>query len=123
MRDSVGKSPHAHVNGPAFSACAQAGIANAEYALGHAGRNQKADYLFEKGDREHEIHKMVSEWNESESVYKDLRFVSFGPKSTTLLQPADLIAGVIQRCLIALKLLVKCAEAGNLSRNMLHHIC
>lgn len=114
-------SPHAHVNGPAFSACAQAGIAVAEYALKRANQHkQKVAYTFEKGDREHELHKMVSEWSESEGELKDLRFLNFAPKPTTLLQPADLIAGVIQRCVLSAHQALPCLENG-LSRTALHN--
>lgn len=118
----LAKSPHAHVNGPAFSACAQAGIAVAEFTLKKENRQkQKVEYVFEKGDREHELHKMVSEWDEAEGELKDLRGVSFLPKSTTLLQPADLIAGVIQRCLISAHQALPCLDNGFTSRTALYN--
>ncbi len=54
--EMLAESPHAHVNGPAFSGCGQATIMNAEYLLMKDGRRkQKVGFFFEKGDREHEI--------------------------------------------------------------------
>lgn len=116
------KSPHAHVNGPAFSACAQAGIAVAEFVLKKENRHkQKVHYAFEKGDREHELHKMVSEWSETEGELNGLRSLGFYPKSTTLLQPADLISGIIQRCLISAHAALPCLDNGLYSRTALHN--
>jgi hypothetical protein len=99
----LSKSPHVHVHGPADSACAQAVARTSEILLELQGRHtQKVAYIFEKGDRQHEIAKMFSDWDKkSNSVRSRLRSVGFQDKSTVLLQPADLIAGVIQRCLIS----------------------
>jgi hypothetical protein len=58
-------------------------------------------YVFEKGDREHEIANVFADLEKNDSKFFGLRGHSFEPKQTTLLQPADLIAGMIQRCLIA----------------------
>jgi hypothetical protein len=117
----ISESPNAHVNGPAFSACAQAGIAGAEFTLKTENRHlQKVEYVFEKGDREHELHKMVSEWNEAEGELNDLRGLSFLPKSTTLLEAADLIAGVIERCVVSAHQALPCLENG-FSRTPLHN--
>jgi hypothetical protein len=99
----LAKSPHVHVHGPADSACAQAVARTSEILLELQGRHtQKVAYIFEKGDREHEMHKMFSDWDKkSNSVRSRLRSLVFQDKSTVLLQPADLIAGIIQRCLIS----------------------
>jgi hypothetical protein len=101
--EMLAESPHAHVNGPAFSACGQVHIMNAEFLLLKDGRRkQKVGFFFEKGDREHEISKMMQDWNDSKtSEYGKLRSHGFYPKEATLLQPADLIAGVIQHCVLA----------------------
>jgi hypothetical protein len=116
------KSPHAHVNGPAFSGCGQAYIINAEYLLMKDGRRkQKVGFFFEKGDREHEISKMMQDWNDSKtSEYGKLRSHGFYPKGTTLLQTADLIAGVIQPCVLAAHKALPCLDNG-LSRTSLHN--
>jgi hypothetical protein len=58
-------------------------------------------YAFEKGDREHEIKKIFADWNSKNSEYKGLRSHTFLPKNTTLLQPADLVAGIVQRCVVS----------------------
>ena len=118
----VSRSPHAHVNGPAFSACAQAGIAMAEFILARENRQkQKVEYVFEKGDREHELHKMVSEWSEAEGELQNLRFLSFAPKATTLLQPADLIVGLVERCVVSAYQALPCLDNGLTSRTALHN--
>ena len=59
---------------------------------------QEVRYVFENGDRQHEITKVFTDWNEKNSRLHGLRSVSFEPKRTPLLEPADLIAGVVQRC-------------------------
>ncbi|HTR35190.1 MAG TPA: hypothetical protein VMH80_04780 [Bryobacteraceae bacterium] len=99
----LAKSPHVHVHGPADSACAQSVARTSEILLEIQGRHtQKVAYIFEKGDRQHEIAKMFGDWEKkSNSVRSRLRSLSFQDKSTTLLQPADLIAGVVQRCLMS----------------------
>jgi hypothetical protein len=118
----IQQSPNAHVNGPAFSGCSQACIAQTEFLLEKDGRaKDKVHYLFEKGDRQHELAKMVSEWEESNTSNRlGLRELSFEPKECTLLQPADLVAGIIQRCLIAAHSVLPCLDNG-LSRTALHN--
>jgi hypothetical protein len=118
----LAKSPHAHVNGPAFSGCGQTCIALAEFLLAKDKRHrQKVAYVFEKGDREHELHKMVSEWSEiSDSERSGLRSLAFQPKQTTLLQAADLIAGVVERVLVSAHSGLACFNNG-LSRTALHN--
>lgn len=114
-------SPHAHVNGPAFSACGQASIALAEFILAREKRQrQRVEYVFEKGDRQHEISKMVSDWDDTHSDLSELRGCAFYPKQTTLLQPADLIAGVVQRCVMSAYSALPCLDNG-FSRTALHN--
>jgi hypothetical protein len=114
-------SPHAHVNGPAFSVCGQACIALAEFVLKKDRRQrQQVRYVFEKGDREHEISKMVKEWDDTNSDLSGIRGHAFAPKQTTLLQPADLIAGIVQRCVISSRQALPCLDNG-FSRTALHN--
>lgn len=87
--------------GPVFSACAYAAILNTEgYLLNENRIEQEVHYVFEKGDREHEIAITFADFAEKTSKLRGLRGYSFLPKRTVLLQPADLIAGVVQRCAI-----------------------
>jgi hypothetical protein len=87
--------------GPPFSACAYAAVAFMETRFMNEGTQaQKVHYVFEKGDREHEINKVFGDWNERNSVLSGLRRHSFESKQITLLQPADLIAGIVQRCVL-----------------------
>ena len=96
----IHSTPYAHVFGPAFSGCAWACITLAEAIIEWEGRHeQKVSYIFEKGDRQHELAKMIREWEKSsESDRSQLRGLAFEPKTTTLLQCADLVAGIVQRC-------------------------
>jgi hypothetical protein len=55
--------------------------------------------VFEKGDREHELHKGFNDADKVDPKHKDLRSLAFLPKQTTLLQPADLIAGKVREVL------------------------
>jgi len=89
--------------GPAFSACAYAVVAFMEIRFMNEGtQRQKVHYVFEKGDREHEIIKVFDDWNQKNSVLSGVRGHGFEPKqTTTLLQPADLIAGMVQRCVLS----------------------
>jgi hypothetical protein len=119
--DMLAKSPHAHVNGPAFSGCAQSAVQVAEFILMKENRReQKVRYVFEKGDREHEVVKMMQDWDDVKSPLSKLRGYGFEPKETTLLQPADLIAGVIQKCMLAAYNALPCLDNG-LSRTALHN--
>lgn len=87
--------------GPPFSACAYAAVAFMETRFMNEGtQGQKVHYVFEKGDREHEIIKVFGDWSKNNSVLSGLRGHSFEPKQITLLQPADLIAGMVQRCVL-----------------------
>jgi hypothetical protein len=93
---------HPQELGPSSSACAYVTVLNIETALKNAGHQfQPVSYVFEKGDRENEIIKLFADWNEKNSDYRDLRSHAFLPKKTTLLQAADLVAGVVQRCVLS----------------------
>ena len=99
--------------GPAFSGCAYAAVVFVENVLMNEGRElQKVHFVFEKGDREHEIANTFADWDETNSRLSGLRGHGFEPKSTTLLQPADLIAGVIQRCIMKAFSAFPCLENG-----------
>jgi len=88
--------------GPAYSACAYAVIGFTESRFINEGtQKQKVHYVFEKGDRQHEIIKVFGDWDEKNSVLSGLRGHSFEPKHTVLLQPADLVAGIVQRCVLS----------------------
>jgi uncharacterized protein DUF3800 len=87
--------------GPAFSGCAYAAFAFVENVLMREKRErQKVNYVFEKGDREHEISNTFRDLDDRTSTLRNLRGHSFEPKATTLLQAADLVAGIIERCLV-----------------------
>jgi hypothetical protein len=111
--DFIAKSPHAHVNGPAFSGCAQACVAVTELLLNALGKQkEKVAYVFEKGDRQHEIAKLFNDWDDTHSSLSGLRGLAFEPKQTMLLQSADLIAGVIQKCVLSAHSALPCLEGG-----------
>jgi hypothetical protein len=96
------QNAHPQELGPAFSACAYAAIAFTELILAKQGKqNEKVHYTFEKGDREHEISNIFKDWDEKNSRLSGLRGYGFEPKRVTLLQPTDLIAGVVQNCVIS----------------------
>jgi len=116
------QTANAHVHGPAFSGCAQACVALAEFILEKEDiHRQQVAYVFELGDRQHEVAKMIGEWKElKQSDRAGLRGLSFQPKATTLLQPADLIAGVIHKSLLNAYGALPCLENG-FSRTPLHN--
>lgn len=98
---TLGDLEFPHEVGPAYSACAYAVIGFMESRFINEGtQRQPILYYFEKGDREHEIVKVFNDWDKKNSVLSGLRGHSFQPKQTVLLQPADLIAGIVQRCVV-----------------------
>ena len=93
---------HPQELGPASSGCAYITVLNVETLLRNEQRQrQEVSYVFEKGDREHEITKTFADWDKKNSELKDMRSHAFLPKKTTLLQPADLVAGMVQRCVLS----------------------
>ena len=69
--------------------------------LGYEGLDhEKVAYIFEKGDRQHEIDRVFIGFEKDHPQLAKKRSISFFPKSTWLLQPADLIAGKIQELLL-----------------------
>jgi hypothetical protein len=91
----------AHPNeiGPAFSGCAYAAVAITEFQfMKELKQGEEVRYVFEKGDREHEMSNLFADLAKKDSKMFGLRGHAFEPKKTTLLQPADLIAGIVQRC-------------------------
>lgn len=78
-----------------------------------ARQNEKVHYVFEKGDREHEISSVFKDWASRNSRLSGLREHSFEPKQgTPLLHPTDLIAGVVQRCAMSAYGALPCLDNG-----------
>jgi len=97
----MGMTDYPEEIGPPFSACAYANMAHTEFQLMSKGLHvEKVRYVFEKGDREHEIINVFKDVEKHHDRHFGPRGHGFEPKETTLLQPADLIAGTIQRCLV-----------------------
>jgi len=95
-RSFMESATHSFMLGPPFSGCAQICFALGEHLIERSGlREEKVAYVFEIGDRQHEISNTFSEYEKHNSGFKDRRSLTFLPKKTTLLQPADLIAGKI----------------------------
>jgi hypothetical protein len=70
-------------------------------------------YTFEKGDREHEITETFRELDKNDThPFFGPRGHGFEPKYLTLLQPADLIAGAVQRCLRKAHTKLPCFDNG-----------
>lgn len=112
---------HPHEIGPAFSACAFAALSYAEEPLTRENRRmEKVRYIFEKGDREHEIIKVFEDWSKSSEMHGH-RGHGFEPKELTLLQPADLIAGIVQKCVVRAHKAFPCLDNGN-SRTPLNNL-
>jgi hypothetical protein len=106
--------------GPAYSACAYGVIGFTEIRLMNRRiQKQKVHYVFEKGEREHEIAKVFDDWDKKNSVLSGLRGHGFEPKRTTLLQPADLVAGIVQRCMREAFAVFPCLDNG-LARTQLN---
>jgi hypothetical protein len=97
--EKLKQATHPNEIGPAFSGAAYTAVALTEFEFMKRHREkEEARYVFEKGDREHEITNLFRDLEKKGSEFYGLRGHAFEPKKTTLLQPADLIAGIIQRC-------------------------
>lgn len=87
--------------GPMFSACAYWNMSFTEMRLMMLGTfGDKVRYTFEKGDREHEVTNVFKDIEKNDSRRSGKRSYGFEPKETTLLQPADFVAGTVQRCVV-----------------------
>jgi hypothetical protein len=110
---------HAHVFGPAYSGLAQICIHMTERALrAHNLFREKVAYAFEKGEREHELAKTLTEYGKPKGGLRKLRSHRFLPKDTTLLQPADLIAGTVQHVLLRAHAAVRCLDNGRVCTSL-----
>jgi len=94
-------SPFADITGPAYSCAASMCVYAAEDLLRRANKTmEKTAITFEKGEREHELAQTLRDLESRFPKQRNLRSHHFLPKQTTLLQPADLIAGVAQGLLM-----------------------
>jgi hypothetical protein len=111
--------------GPAYSALAQLCTHTTERTLYTENRAmEKVAYTFEKGERQHEVSKAISDYEERNHDVADYRTLSFLPKKTPLLQPADLIAGTVQHVLLGAYSALRCLDNGHLFTrvdNFEHH--
>jgi hypothetical protein len=111
--DLIQEVEHPQEIGPAFSACAYLALTSVETILVQEKRRSvKLRYVFEKGDREHEISNVIFGLDKANGELHRLRGHGFEPKETTLLQPADLIAGIVQRCVWRAHKAFPCLENG-----------
>ena len=109
----IGATKYNDIFGPAYSACAQLCTHTTETVLlGESRLQEKVAYTFEKGDRQHEIAKTVNDYEKRNKEVRDLRSLAFMPKSTPLLQPADLIAGTMQHVLLRAFAAIRCLDNG-----------
>jgi hypothetical protein len=125
FNQQLAQTVHPNEIGPAFSACAYTAIAMTEWEVTMDGRlREELRYVFEKGDRETEITQLFVDLDKNDSEWYGSRSHAFEPKKTTLLQPADFIAGVVQRCLLRAYEPLKCLDNGKAKtklRNFEHH--
>jgi len=93
---------YAKIFGPAYSGLASLCADTTERTLLKFNRlSEKMVYTFEKGEREHELVQTLNDFERRRpQQQRDLRSHLFMPKSTPLLQPADLIAGTVQHVLL-----------------------
>jgi len=94
-------SPNKDIYGPEyFGALAINAFAFVESAIDGLNISQTpAAYVFERGDREHEMHHAFDEYVSIHPELNNLRGLSFEPKILPLLQAADLVSGKISEVL------------------------
>jgi len=99
--------------GPAYSALAQLCTHTTERTLYTENRlMEKVAYTFEKGERQHEVSKAISDYEQRNPKVAEYRMLSFLPKKTTLLQPADLISGTVRHVLLSAHSALGCLDNG-----------
>jgi len=97
-------SQFSDIGGPVYSCAATMCIYAAEtILLGRALLLEQLAYVFEKGEREHELRHTLDDIEKRFPEKRDIRSHHFLPKCTTLLQPADLISGIAQELLLSVK--------------------
>jgi hypothetical protein len=114
------KANYAEILGPPYSGCVQACVHFTEVTLLRNGLNMEPlAYTFEKGDREHELAKTLNDYEKQRNAPMGPRPHAFLPKDTPLLQPADLVAGVVRETLLRAHTAIGCLDNGLTSRTML----
>jgi hypothetical protein len=100
-RTFAGNAKYAHIQGPPYSALASLCALLTERTLSVSGllREQVA-YVFEKGEREHELTHTFTDFEKGRGYGYNLRSHHFLSKDSTLLQVADLVSGTAQKVLV-----------------------
>jgi hypothetical protein len=100
-REFLKETPNPFLYGPDyFSGCAIMAFTFVEVQLELAKViKQPVLYVFEKGDRQHELNHSFMEYDGNHPDFED-RSILFGPKRLPLLQAADLVAGKVQEILV-----------------------
>jgi hypothetical protein len=99
--------------GPSYSMVAYLSLAITERILLKTNRfAEKLAYVFEKGEREHEIRQAIADYETRYPKNNSLRSLHILPKHTVLLQPCDLIAGGVQSALLAALSIHKSLDIG-----------
>lgn len=112
-RSFVADSKHPEVHGSSYSQCAQLVFALVECILQRKGLvDESVAYVFESGDRKHELLKSFEEYEKKTPNLRGKRSMRFLPKDTTLLQPADLISGKVQEVLLRAHKALGCLDNG-----------
>lgn len=98
----LAQSPHPQIYGPSyFSGCALMAFVFVEVQIEMAGFSKESvTYVFEKGDRQHEMNQVFQEYVAGHPELDDLRSIDFQPKQLPTLQGADLTAGKINEVLV-----------------------
>jgi hypothetical protein len=99
-REFLAQSPHPQVYGPDhFTGCALMAFVFVEVKIEMAGfAKEPVAYIFEKGDRQHEINHAFMEYDAGHPEFEN-RSIDFSPKRVPSLQAADLTCGKIQEIL------------------------
>lgn len=111
-RKFLEKATYPEIYGPAYSTLAMLCVYNAETILRNQAKPlEKVAFIFEKGEREHELAFTLTELDKR-LPQRDLRSHHFLPKDTAILQPADMVAGVVQRMILRAYAGLKCLDNG-----------
>jgi hypothetical protein len=100
-KEFLESSPNPPIWGPEyFTGCALMTLILVETQLDQVGFSKEyVAYVYENGDRQHEMHKAFEEYVAGHPELEDLRRLAFSPKELPLLQGADLTAGKVNEVL------------------------
>jgi hypothetical protein len=121
IQEFLDRCAHPEIYGPEmFSAAAMLLFSYIEDTLDKFVTPTKVGYVFESGDRQHELNHAFQEYIKYHPQLRPLRSLGFVPKGVPMLQAADLVAGKINEVLTYATQSIKTLDNGFLLTPVSH---